>query len=372
MKKKIVFYGAKSYPSQGGSDRAAENLMRHLKDRFDMHIYCFKDPLAKNYMEGVEVTEFTRWFRGSLGVFIYFLQSGLHLLFERKVDLVHAHKTDCALFIPMLRLRFPVVATSQEAPYVRDKWNWFIKMYFRLVEWFFIQSPNASTCISKPLTDYYKQRYGKPVVFIPNAINATAPEVYTAKSALPKLPSSVNVDAPFILFSARRLMATKGCHTMLLALHQVGYKGQIFIASELDEGDKYLQSLRRMAVGLDVHFLGFINPLSAVLALVHRAELFIFPSETEGMSLMLLEVASVGKPIIASDIPENKQVFNSEEVLYFRAKDEHDLADKIKFALENKTAMAKFGQSCQRRVFADYQWEKISKIYEGVYNSVIQ
>src|SRR5882762_652344 len=128
MKKRIAFYGIKFFPSRGGSSRVSENLIIQLKDQFAITIYCFENDLAGTYMEGVTVVQFKRLAPGSVGVFIYFLSSAIHILFKGKIDLVHAHKTDCALFIPLLRLRYKVLATSQEAPYKRDKWNKFVKL----------------------------------------------------------------------------------------------------------------------------------------------------------------------------------------------------------------------------------------------------
>ena len=154
---------------------------------------------------------------------------------------------------------------------------------------------------------------------------------------------------------------------MLEALHKMEYRGQVFIAGELDENDEYLKRLRKLSQGLNVHFLGFVNPLQALLALVQKAALFVFPSEIEGMSIMLLEVASVGRPIVASDIPENQQVFSSREVLYFKSKDSVDLAQKISFALVHPKEIEKLGNSCQEKVYSDYLWSNIASLYERLY-----
>lgn len=371
IKKKVVVFGVKSFPSRGGTDRVSENLILQLKDKFDITLYCYKDPLAQSNIPGIKVVEFTPLLKGALGVFVYFFISSIHLLFEKNVDLVHAHKTDCAFFIPLLRLRYKVVATSHEAPYKRDKWNWFARMYFHAAERLFIKLPNASTCISEPLTEYYEQKYHRKVHFIPNGINVVDPKTYDDEKAKTFLPKQASLDQEYILFSARRLMSTKGCHTMLEALQKINYSGQIFIAGELDHSNEYMQKIKGLSDGLNVHLLGFVNPLPALLALVDRAKLFVFPSETEGMSIMLLEVASVGMPIIASDIPENKQVFNEKEVLYFKTKDADDLAQKIQFALNNPVEMKKFGLNCQAKVYSDYLWSNIAKSYATLYEGLL-
>jgi glycosyltransferase involved in cell wall biosynthesis len=369
--KKLVVYGVKAFPSQGGTDRVAENLIRQLKDRFHITLYCYKSPEAKTHIPGIEVIEFKPLSSGALGAFVYFLQSALHLIFTRKADLVHVHKTDSAFFIPLLRLRFKVVATSHEAPYKRDKWNALIKLYFHLVERMFISSPNKCTCISQPLTDYYEKKYSKPVLFIPNGINPLTSESFDVQNAQRFLPAGTSLDKPYILFSARRIMKTKGCHTMLDALVKIGYTGQVFIAGELTHNTDYLDELKKIGRNLNMHFLGFVNPLNTLLALVQRAEVFIFPSETEGMSIMLLEVASAGRPIVASDIPENTQVFSNEEVLYFKVSNPTDLADKLQFALNNKTQMESLARKCQEKVYTKYVWANIANTYADVYNTVM-
>lgn len=369
--KRLIVYGVKTFPSQGGTDRVAENLILQLKNRFDITLYCYKDPQASTHISGIKVIEMNPVFKGAPGAFLYFLRSAIHMLLTRRADLVHVHKTDAAFFIPLLRMRFRVIATSHEAPYKRDKWNRLIKMYFHLVERIFIKSSNLCTCISEPLTEYYQKKYGKPVKFIPNGINPIDKSTFDFERAKTFTPPGAHLDQPFILFSARRIMGTKGCHTMLEALRKIGYKGQIFIAGELTHNNEYLNELKRLGSGLNVHYLGFVNPLKTLLAFVNKAELFIFPSETEGMSIMLLEVASAGTPIIASDIPENTQVFDEGEVMYFRVSDSDDLARKIQFALENRETMAQFGKRCQEKVFKDYVWHNIANEYADVYKTLM-
>jgi glycosyltransferase involved in cell wall biosynthesis len=370
--KRVVVYGVKTFPSRGGTDRVAENLVIQLKEEFPTTVYCYSDPEAENHIKGIRVIQFKPISQGAIGAFVYFFMSAIHLLFQKNVGVVHVHKTDAAFFVPLLKIRHKVVATSHEAPYKRDKWNKFVKLYFHLVERIFIKSSDQCSCISQPLTDYYKAKYGKEVLFVPNGINLVEPEQFDVKAARSFLPDGASLDKPYVLFSARRLMGTKGCHTMLEALAKINYQGQVFIAGELHHNSDYLEKLKKLASGLNVYFLGYVYPLNTLLALVDHADLFIFPSETEGMSIMLLEVASVGKPIVASDIPENTQVFSGNEVLYFKNMDAGDLAEKLTYALGHKEEMRALGKRCQQRVYADYLWTNIARTYATVYKSIMK
>jgi len=164
-------------------------------------------------------------------------------------------------------------------------------------------------------------------------------------------------------------MGTKGLHTMLEAYKKINYQGQIFVAGELDNFPAYIRQVKILAEGLNVSFLGFVNPLPALLELVDKSEYFVFPSETEGMSIMLLEVASVGKPILASDIPENTQVFNNSEVLFFENKNVEDLTEKILWLNANKTEFNALGKNAKNKVTTHYTWNNITHDYIALYSN---
>lgn len=365
MKKKILFFGIKTFPSRGGTDRVAENLIRHLKNDLDLTLFCYPDPQAATYIKNLRTIQINPVFNGSAGAFIYFFRSAIRALFM-DFDLIHVHKTDCAIFIPLLMLRHKVIATSHEAPYRRDKWNYLQKLYFLLAEPLFIHLPDRVTCISAPLTRYYRDRYKCKVEYIPNGVSRISVNNCHYDTVKSVLPPGADPDKPFIFFAARRLMSTKGCHTLLLALKKINYKGQIFIAGEASHHSGYVLRLNQISEGLNVYFLGFIHPVQNVIALTKKCELFIFPSETEGMSIMLLEAASAGKPVIASDIPEN-QILSDEDLLFFKNKSADDLADKINFALSHMETMERMAGSAQKRVSETYSWSKISSFYKNLY-----
>lgn len=368
-KKGIVFYGVKDFPSRGGTSRVVENIISNLKDDFNIILFCYKNEFAKTNIPGIRVIEFTNLPFKEAGVFLYYFISAIYLmLFIDSKNIVHAHKTDCAFFVPFIRLKFKVIITSHEAPYKRDKWGKTGKFYFKMVEKIFIHSGATLTSISEPLSQYYDQQYNKKVKFIPNGININ--QEYDDEKANAILQEH-QINGPFISFAARRLMATKGCHTMLEALHLIKYPHPIVIAGELDHAGDYLNALKSKYTDLKVYFVGYINPLSVLLSLIRKSELFVFPSETEGMSIMFLEVISSGAHIVASDIPENTQVLDRNEILYFRNKDAQDLAEKINFALNNPQDMLAFQVKAMQKIKSSFTWDKISEQYKELYNSIM-
>ncbi|SIS37098.1 Glycosyltransferase involved in cell wall bisynthesis [Zobellia uliginosa] len=367
-KKRIAFFGIKYFPSRGGTSRVAENIILNLVDDYHITIYCYKNEQAKKHIKGVEVVQFPEIKFGNFGVFLYYFLCYLHIRFLGKYDIVHAHKIDSFFFLNGLSKSAKVIATAHEAPYKRDKWGKLAKFFFKVCERRFLNFKGVKTAISRPLCDFYKEQNNVDVLFIPNGINLTEGKQHSGDIEF--WPVGLPQDTPYVLFAARRIMGTKGLHTMLEAYKKMDYKGHIFIAGELDNYPAYIERIKRLATGLKVHFLGFVSPLSPLLALVERSEYFVFPSETEGMSIMLLEVATTGKPILASDIPENTQVFSQEEVLFFENKNVGDLADKIKWIENNRASFDKLGLNAQKKVASSYTWDKIVLEYKRLYQNM--
>jgi glycosyltransferase involved in cell wall biosynthesis len=90
------------------------------------------------------------------------------------------------------------------------------------------------------------------------------------------------------------------------------------------------------------------------------------------MSNQLLEVASLRIPVIASNIPQNRGVFNSEEILFFEDGNSNDLREKIEWAFENYTLMQSKSIRAYVRVRTYHDWDNISLKYVEVYEKLMR
>ena len=87
--------------------------------------------------------------------------------------------------------------------------------------------------------------------------------------------------------------------------------------------------------------------------------------------MALLEVAGLGVPILASDIPENCSVVEPEHVTFFRSDDVEDLAARLATCLDDPAAMAVRAKECQAFVQENYRWPAIARQYEEAYEEVV-
>lgn len=366
-KPRVAIFGEKYCPSRGGASRVVEGTLRELAPHYDFTLYCYANPAAEGHLPGVRIVQFPAPRLGSVGVFLYFLRCLVHVL-RSDHDLVHVHKTDAAFALPLLTARFPCVATSHEVAYLNDKWSWLGRAYFRVVERLFVRSRATLTCVSLEQQEHYLRRHARAVQYVPNGVE----ELALDDPAAQRLLAQAGVRDGFLLFAARRLIPLKGAHTLLDALQRLGFTGQLVVLGDPEQVPAYAAELRARARGLDVRFLGTVSERATLLALVKRAALFVFPSEREGMSVMLLEAAACGTPIVCSDIRQNTDVLGSEDVLVFRSRDAADLADKLRWARANPAEMDARAARARTTVEERFSARNVAREYARVYRHALQ
>jgi glycosyltransferase involved in cell wall biosynthesis len=151
-------------------------------------------------------------------------------------------------------------------------------------------------------------------------------------------------------------------------LHQSGYKGKLIVLGDLGQLKDYSQELFDLAAGLDVEFKGLIKEKPLLNAWIAGARLFIFPSTHEAMSMMLLEVASLRTPVICSDIIQNTDIFDRDEMLFFRSGSDTDLATQLDWALAHPQEMRTFAEKAYLSLMEKHQWSIIARQYAGIFD----
>ena len=124
------------------------------------------------------------------------------------------------------------------------------------------------------------------------------------------------------------------------------------------------------AAAHDEYRLWLRDHIAEILALpgFAGAKLFVFPSEIEAMSMMLLEVISCGVPVLASDIAENTEVTGESYPWLFRNADPAQLAEKLSRFLQQGPGpeLAALRERCAR----DFNWTAIALRYLALYRHI--
>jgi len=355
-KNKISVIGLKGLPAIGGAAAVGENILDQLKEKYEFTVYSVSShtKCKTGFLNGVYQKVFNRWPIGKLNSLFYYIRSTLHVLFFKKYDLVHLHHSDAAFIIPILRFRFPVILTTHGAFNITSKWKRY-NFYFKLQVKHFVKYANIVTCVSKKEVENFK-KYGVNAYYIPNGI-ANIDITHT--------------DNDYILFAAGRLIESKGCHILLKALNLLDYKGKIIIAGDYNHSIEYYQYLKKLSSNLNCDFIGLISDKKDLYKLIAGAKIFVYPSMLEAMSMMLLEVAAIGTPIICADIDGNIDLFKNNEVTFFKNGDIQDLSKKIQETLSRLTEVSQMAISLKERLSKEQSWSSIALKYDMLYKKII-
>ena len=133
-----------------------------------------------------------------------------------------------------------------------------------------------------------------------------------------------------------------------------------------------LLSIGKNSKNIDwIDFIGEI-PHEEVLKEFLKADLFVFPSYTEGFPNVILEAMACGCPIIASDvgaIPEMLDIDNEPCGICIKPKSSQKVHDAVASLLNDKAQKEKYSEKARNRVHSMYTlpmvWQMLLKIWEG-------
>jgi len=158
-----------------------------------------------------------------------------------------------------------------------------------------------------------------PIEVIPNAI-----EIYPCDKD--KYRKELNLSG-IIILSIGRLLSLKGFHLVIEAIKSLDRETRYLIIGE-GPYRKNLEELIRKLNLKNVYLLGRM-PRKEVFRYLCASDLFVLPSYHEGMSHVILEAMSCKTPVLASDIPPNRELIKEGETGFLVSLDSRDIKQKI-------------------------------------------
>lgn len=157
----------------------------------------------------------------------------------------------------------------------------------------------------------------------------------------------------------------KNLDTLLRALVHV--EGALLRVIGNVEGSPYPRMAAELGVADRVSFLGFRRD---VAQLMRSSDLFVFPSRYEACSLVLLEAAACGLPIVAAGTTGGTEILTPESaVLVGNPDDEHELAAALNGLICAPAALAAMGREA-RSVAVRNSWQVMAARYLGLYGEL--
>lgn len=362
-KKKIAVIGLKGLPAFGGAAAVGENIIEQLKNKYEftvLSVASHTEKHNKNY-KGVRQIVFRAFGKGGINSLLYYIQSMFYVLFH-SYDLIHLHHAESGFITPFLKLKYNLVVTFHGVYRNNDpKFSSLHNAFFRYSEKQNVLHGDKVLSVSKYDVAYIQQKYNKKIDYIPNGI---------CLNTLQTLQKPLQIQEEYILFAAGRIYEIKGLHILLKALKKKKPNYKLIVIGDMNQVPEYKNTIIQLTNNLNVEFLGLIKEKEILFSYIQHSNMFIFPSLSEAMSMMLLEVVAMKVPVIASDIRANTDIFNENEMLFFKSNNEVDLADKMEFAFSNPEIMMEKANNAYQKLIENYTWQTIAKQYEIVYNEI--
>ena len=370
----VAILGIKTIPAVAGADRVVEQLLENFSPNNDYWVYVRADTTvtqpARRNIHFVPLPALTG---KHLGSFTFFAACGLHYLWQKHYDIAHVHNSDFGLFMPLLRLKrtVPVLGTFHGDPYTRKKWGAFARAFLRFSERCFVQCCSRLTSVSKFKSAGNGLLTRRPIDYVPNGVNVESDD----QSGDPLLTSLGLQPRSFILFACGRLDPTKGLHHLLDAYERANPEERLLILGDFAHDPEYSRGIeRRIAARYGgspgrVCVVRELLPRTRLLSVLRACKLFVFPSEYEAMSMMLLEAVSSRAPIVCSDLPENLAVLGADYPFAYPASDAGALAAAIERGLSDRN-WARRTAELYARCVRDFSWPAVARRYEEIYDEL--
>lgn len=204
--------------------------------------------------------------------------------------------------------RFGLIGDDDINVFETKDYNWKVKL-IRRVQLFWWNRVERIIACSDFLRWIPIQRYGiseEKCVRVHNAYNGPKAEEVTATQAEARAELGLELERRYVL-TICRLVIWKGVDYIQQALLELPDDVHLLVAGDGEMLEPWLALSKKLGLEERVTFLGNV-PHVQIPTYIRAADLFVLNSEYEGLSHTLLEVASLGTPIVATGVCGNPEV----------------------------------------------------------------
>ena len=123
-----------------------------------------------------------------------------------------------------------------------------------------------------------------------------------------------------------------------------------------------------LGVGVRVHFLGFRRDIPALLA---ASDIFLLPSEHEGLPRSIMEAMAVGVPVVGTDIRGMRDLLQDGAGVLVPVGSPESIASAFDRLVSNRDEAGEIVRKARRRV-ADYDQPRLLERHEELYSLYTQ
>lgn len=283
-----------------------------------------------------------------------------YLHFTKKLepyDIVFPQSAIQCLFVDKKKC-FPYIHTLSA---IEDTQSWRLwRRLFPFIETVALKDIKKCLVLSDDSTKLLTQEHNIPREVIIKTINGVDPERYK-----PQQNDTENVK----IFTAGRFIDRKRISLLIKAIPLVLQHDQnieLSIAGTGPLAAKLKELTSQLSLENHVRFLGQLNQ-DKMLAEYQHSDIFVLPSASEGMPMVVLEAMACGLPIIISNFSSaDELVINGKNGYILKNDSEEELSQLLTDIIRNQELRYAMGQASRECILKHFSWEYVSANIENM------
>jgi glycosyltransferase involved in cell wall biosynthesis len=369
---RIAMIGQKGMPATyGGIERHVEEMSARLVGRgHEVTVYCrhSSDAVPMAHYRGVRLRYTPTVANKHLDAIVHSATSTVAALADRP-DVLHYHGIGPGLMAPMPRYLsgVRVVQTTHGLDNHRAKWGPLARAVLGTAYRVSGRVPHERVAVSRGLASHYLDHFGTATRYIPNGV--AAPRLMPPRH----ITARYGLTAGGYLLLVGRLVPEKAADLLIRAFRRVDIPLRLAVVGGSSYTDDFVARLRAEAEGDPrVVFTGFAYG-DLLAELYTNAAGFVQPSRLEGLPLTLLEAASYGLPLVASDIAPHLELLAGDGPgrRLFTDGDEDDLVAALGRLLADPVAERAGAEALGERLRTEYTWDGAAHDLERLYLDLV-
>jgi glycosyltransferase involved in cell wall biosynthesis len=371
MNSKIKILYVTSNLGIGGLEKVVVQLCKNLnRDVFSTAVCClhFKGELAAELeKDNIPVFLLDSKKRPDYFAFLKLVK----VIDEFKPQVVHTHNINASIdgVIASILKSIPVIIHTDHARRFPDK------IRYMVAEWavsHFMKRIIAVSEETKKSLIKYEKISGKKIDVINNGVNSVVLCKNTAKTI--NIKTALNLESfQFLIGCIGRLEPEKGLIYLIRAMPEILRRFPNVALVAVGQGNQknlLLMEAKKNGVEKNVFLIGPRLDVSDVLQIF---DVYVLPSEREGLPLSLLEAMATERPIVATTVGGIPNAITNEiDGLLVSPKSPEQLAEKICFLLSDEKLRGNLGVNARIRFENNYTIDKMVGEYQEIYLNYVK
>lgn len=362
--KKILIFSLAYYPHVGGAEVAVKELTDRMLD-LEFHMVTLRFSPTDLVYEKVGNVHVYRIGTGAASTWAKFT---FQFKAAHEAEKLHAeHNFDALWAIMAHSAGVPAALFKKHNPHIPYILNLQegdppneIERTMRPLWWLFKRAFTSADVV-QPLSNFLaawarRMGYGGPVEIIPNGVDAK-------RFVGDKVPHE-----RVVLVTSSRLVKKNAVDTIIRALPLLPNYTQLVVAGVGPEESSLKRLVTDLKLEQRVVFKGFV-PHSELPALLHRSDIFIRPSRSEGQGASFIEAMAAGLPVVATQeggiadfLFDAKRNPGQPTTGYAVDVDSPEqIAGAVKEIIANPDAAAQVVETARKMALEKYDWDVLAK-----------